>query len=716
MKTLAAPGLFVALVYMALNPLVAQTPGTLKWQIDLNESSYYSTPAIGDDSTIYVGGEDSLFAVSSDGQKKWALYLGSDLNTPAISQTKTIYVTTRNGMLYSITSDGIKNWELDMNSYIYSCSPSIGYDGTLYLASDDHNLYAINPDKTIRWKVNIGMNTGANPSISFDGTIYIGSRDGTLYAISTDGTIIWKQESIYPEKQNMGNWFGSPAIDQHGDLYAGCRDFYLYALTKKGEIKWTYETEHLLDDNITPVIDEEGTVYAGTGKTLYAINNDGTKKWTYQAGSYGYFEGTPVVGSDGTIYANFNDSIIAISNSGQRKWGIYLNLSDQSPVMDHQGTLFVNGGYPTAFLYAIYTNSEQLANSSWPKYNCNPKNTGFIKPQNEVLDELSVNGMITGKYAKACGANIIKVLIANQGMHNQSNFDVFYGINDEIPHKETVNKTLTPYQSVTITFSDYFIPDNIGDYNITAWIEPRADVNSENNRIQKDIQVINTKYTGDWTGKTSKNKDVFVHVNGFDEVDSVALKISVNFVTYTCIYLFYSNTPTKIENDQFELHLSNPFIYICEGSNNPEISGIFSTSDTCSGEITSFQQCGGYCDGNLTIGSGSTVSSLTWAAGNTSEFLLSEDIPSDCNISGTDPVIKNPGISVYPNPANNILFIDGAENEDVEIIILSIEGKLFKKVNGKGMNQIDISELGHGVYIVKIASPNVVITNKLIKQ
>ena len=68
-----------------------------------------------------------------------------------------------------------------------------------------------------------------------------------------------------------------------------------------------------------------------------------------------------------------------------------------------------------------------------------------------------------------------------------------------------------------------------------------------------------------------------------------------------------------------------------------------------------------------------------------------------------DPIFENE-ISLYPNPTNNIINIEGlTKNENNTIQIFDVQGKLVitKTINEKGT--IDLSELNKGVYVIKIA-------------
>ncbi|MBR1626788.1 MAG: T9SS type A sorting domain-containing protein [Bacteroidales bacterium] len=77
------------------------------------------------------------------------------------------------------------------------------------------------------------------------------------------------------------------------------------------------------------------------------------------------------------------------------------------------------------------------------------------------------------------------------------------------------------------------------------------------------------------------------------------------------------------------------------------------------------------------------------------------DVPStlgnfDCK-SGLD-YVESIEFSLYPNPAEEVLFIDGIQSEQVSVY--DINGRLVKQVVSDGM--IDIRDLNSGVYAVKI--------------
>ncbi|MEM2175649.1 MAG: PQQ-binding-like beta-propeller repeat protein, partial [Candidatus Micrarchaeia archaeon] len=127
----------------------------------------------------------------------------------------------------------------------------------------------------------------------------------------------------------------SPAIGKDGTIYVGSWDNYLYAINPDGSLKWKFKT----GDNVrsSPAIGKDGTIYVGSyDNYLYAINPDGSLKWKFKTGSSVY--SSPAIGKDGTIYVG--------------SWDTYL--------------------------YAIYSTSNGLSDSPWPKFRLNEQNTGCL--------------------------------------------------------------------------------------------------------------------------------------------------------------------------------------------------------------------------------------------------------------------------------------------------------------------------------------------------
>lgn len=340
--------------------------GELKWTYDSDAMFLHSSPAIGEDGTIYIGDngslsglDSSLIAVNPDGTLKWK-YIAEDIfrSDPVIAEDGTIFAASNDGRLYAINPDGTLKWFYDTAEYIFS-SPAIGRDGTIYFGSCDKKLHAVNPDGTSKWSFATGGNVSSSPAIASDDTIYVGSDDGILYALEPDGTLKWSFDPI-------GYIDADPVIGADGTIYFGSYDIdenwnysgRIYAVSPDGEELWSYYAEYTTygslaigaDDTLyfgsqyrfialhpdgklkwettipegiifAPIIGADGIIYAGADGSwedpdaehkLYAFNTDGTIVWVYNAD--GSISSSPSIGADGTIYFTtmLNDKLYAL--------------------------------------------------------------------------------------------------------------------------------------------------------------------------------------------------------------------------------------------------------------------------------------------------------------------------------------------------------------------------------------------------------------------
>jgi hypothetical protein len=71
-------------------------------------------------------------------------------------------------------------------------------------------------------------------------------------------------------------------------------------------------------------------------------------------------------------------------------------------------------------------------------------------------------------------------------------------------------------------------------------------------------------------------------------------------------------------------------------------------------------------------------------------------------------------ISIYPNPSESIVYINNLNHDHYEVKVTSLLGKvLIKKCNS---NQIDISGLSEGIYMIAVSQGERTLTTKLIKK
>lgn len=103
---------------------------------------------------------------------------------------------------------------------------------------------------------------------------------------------------------------------------------------------------------------------------------------------------------------------------------------------------------------------------------------------------------------------------------------------------------------------------------------------------------------------------------------------------------------------------------------------------------------------------------LCLSAGN--ELVYRNPNYTSCYLITETEEIERSVIRIFPNPANNFLRIENKENATIESIVLSdANGQFIRQFDPK-KNQIDISDITSGLYILKIIHENGVWTEKVI--
>jgi outer membrane protein assembly factor BamB len=358
----------------------ATNQGTLKWRFTFSKaklaevlSDLASEPVVGSDGTIYAASIEvrhsthafsgHLFALNPDGTQKWQfetadfLSAGQDGETsPAIGADGTIYVGGREissdifrreergdsnslGFLYAINPNGTLKWKFVTGKKAdFSTSPVIGSDGVIYIGSGDGNLFAINPDGNLRWKCAVGQKPSSSPSIGSDGTIYVDSDgDSDLYAVTPVGALKWKFKADGPLTS-------SATIGPDDTIYVGVfqrsdeQTAKLCAIDPNGRLKWKFTAKKAYFTN--PAIGADGVVYVySEERCLYAVNPDGRLKWRSASVGSQTIGASATIGSDGTIFVGAN----ALTANGAVKWKYDEHVSGTATI-GADGTIYFECG------------------------------------------------------------------------------------------------------------------------------------------------------------------------------------------------------------------------------------------------------------------------------------------------------------------------------------------------------------------------------------
>jgi outer membrane protein assembly factor BamB len=212
----------------ALNP-----GGSLVWARDLG-ASVNSAPAVGLDGRIYVATTRDtlsrrLWCYNPDGSLPWSYDLAAeaDFASPAIGPDSTIYVGA-NRYLYAVRPNGTLKWRDSLLARIQSC-PAVANESTLYVVAGAR-LYCIGADSVVKWRRSIGGSNYCSPAVDVGGNVYVGTANGAssiFYCIGPDSTV--------RDSHAIGDdiW-SSPAIGESGRVYVGCMNDSLYLFQGPG--------------------------------------------------------------------------------------------------------------------------------------------------------------------------------------------------------------------------------------------------------------------------------------------------------------------------------------------------------------------------------------------------------------------------------------------------------------------------------------------------
>jgi hypothetical protein len=193
---------------------------------------------------------------------------------------------------------------------------------------------------------------------------------------------------------------------------------------------------------------------------------------------------------------------------------------------------------------------------------------------------------------------------------------------------------------------------------------------------------------GGQNGKVSIDNIILrEHIDLSLGVSSNSLSVAADANSQTSVDIT-SNTSWKVTSNQNWLTLSRN-----KGSNNATITVTASENPSSVARTATLQVSG------TIVGSTITPKTITVTQNAKPLTESTEIIKAD--------------IKLYPNPANNILFIEGLTQQAV-ISFTDINGKMLINTS-ISKNQIDISNLPKGIYSIKIVDNSEVITKKFIK-
>ena len=287
--------------------------GKLLWSNapDGSTDGFDSSPALGNDGTLYLADDDHGLIVAHDQR---------GLETGSVALSPKSDIETQSGAL---APDNVGYWSAN---------------GNLWALTPAKQLWSFtDPTAAAKGEGGYGFhNIKSSPAVTADGKViytyvFESTKGGEVqqttrvYAFSAGAVKkqLWSA-TLGPSKPKAGlppgpglpadyadslhyrSGITSPAIGPDGTIYVGHCDG-LFALDPAtGKFKWGVGMAEVVS---SPAVGADGTVYAGSmDGFLSAIRPDGTIKWQLKTG--GQLNSSPAIGADGTIYAMSDDGYL----------------------------------------------------------------------------------------------------------------------------------------------------------------------------------------------------------------------------------------------------------------------------------------------------------------------------------------------------------------------------------------------------------------------
>jgi outer membrane protein assembly factor BamB len=133
--------------YFRITPCVEQGIPDIcgaNFLVTAGEADLYSTAAVSQDASTFLGYGNNVVNFSPNGSLGWSYATNGTISysSPALSQNSNVYIGSEDGFLYALTGNGSLVWKYETDGPILA-SPAIDSGGTIVFGSDDGTVYAV---------------------------------------------------------------------------------------------------------------------------------------------------------------------------------------------------------------------------------------------------------------------------------------------------------------------------------------------------------------------------------------------------------------------------------------------------------------------------------------------------------------------------------------------------------------------------------------------
>lgn len=294
-------GTIYAGIWGSVNGVLALNPdGSERWRFSTQAnsplaSSHYwhihGAPALLPDGSLRVVSEEDdgpMYALSPDGSLAWRLPLRGRrfIGSVVVASDGTAYAMNPNDSLYAVSSVGQRQWAVKLQAINYWEMPAVDAGGNLYTTGSS-NIYLGQSywgllERTSKagvvtksLQVPTVCGSSGSPAIAADGRILLGRFDGTVVAVAPDlgAAELWTRQGVRAYDANLAGatCAGSPAVAA-GAAYVVSLDT-LWAYNLNGRLRFATEVPGASQRGDSPLIGADGTVYVTTSDGVAAIHD-----------------------------------------------------------------------------------------------------------------------------------------------------------------------------------------------------------------------------------------------------------------------------------------------------------------------------------------------------------------------------------------------------------------------------------------------------------
>jgi hypothetical protein len=304
--------------------------------------------------------------------------------------------------------------------------------------------------------------------------------------------------------------------------------------------------------------------------------------------------------------------------------------------------------------------------------------TGFAIPftSNAVITDASVSAITAPSNETSCSltaTETITVTISNTGTVPVSGYDVTYQVNSGTPVTETVAAPLAAFASTTHSFTTTQDLSAFGNYVIKAWTTVTGDINNAN----------------DTTSKTVSSADAVITVN--IQTDSYGSETTWDLVNNTSSQVVATGGPYAATT-----YYSIPVCALSTDCYTFTIYDAYGDGICCS-----------YGNGTYEI-----VWDTTSMGVIPGSFTTSATVANICEPNGINEIENAANLSIYPNPANDVLNISASQNITSIRVTNSFGQLIYNYSVNSNKAVINTTSLSDGVYYLQIETEDGIVTKK----